>query len=289
MTDQSTVTVPSIDRLDEGCVRILTISNEAKRNAFSGTMAPTLHDLLVEADDDPGVRAIVITGAGSNSFSSGHDLAEVLENPETAGDPVANAAFTAPPSLGTPVIAAVNGNAYAAGFILALNCDLRVAGTNARFCAVGAKIGLVPVGGQLSRLLNVVTYPVAFKLLATAVPMDAEEALACQFVTEVCDPEQTVARAVALGELIGEASPAVVRAIKTGLSYSIEKGAVDGQAIEPRLAAAVRLLPDGDEGVASFLEKRPAIYPDPPAGLQDELDQVVNAHREGLEVVQEYS
>lgn len=282
MTNQSAVAVASIDRHDEGCVRVLTISNEAKRNAFSGPMALTLHDLLLRADADPRVRAIVITGAGSASFSSGHDLAEVLEKPETAGDPVANAAFTAPPRLGTPVIAAVNGNAYAAGFILALNCDLRVAGANARFCAVGAKIGLVPVGGQLSRLLNVVTYPVAFKLLTTAVPMDADEALACRFVTEVCAPEQTVARAVALGELIGEASPTVVRAIKTGLSYSMENGAVAGQALEPLLAAAVRQLPDGDEGVASFLEKRPAVYPDPPSSLQASLDEVVNAHREGL-------
>ncbi len=155
----STSSTPTIDRHDEGPVRVLTIANEAKRNAFGGDMATLLYRLLAEADADPTVRAIVVTGAGTTSFSSGHDLAEVLENPETAGDPVANAAFTLPPLLGTPVIGAVNGNAYAAGFILALNCDLRIAGSNARFCAVGARIGLVPVGGQLSRLLQVVTYP----------------------------------------------------------------------------------------------------------------------------------
>jgi enoyl-CoA hydratase/carnithine racemase len=271
----STSSIPTIDRHDDGPVRVLTIANEARRNAFSGDMAPLLYRLFTEADADPSVRAIVVTGAGTNSFSSGHDLAEVLENPETAGDPVANAAFTLPPSLGTPVIGAINGNAYAAGFILALNCDLRVASSNARFCAVGAKIGLVPVGGQLSRLLHVVTYPVAFKLLATAVPMGAEEALACNLVTEVCEPEETVKRAVAHGQLIAEASPAVVRAAKTGLRATLAHGMDAGQALEPQLAEVVRTLPDGDEGVASFLEKRPANYPDAPTDLQKRLDAVV--------------
>lgn len=269
---------PAIRSSDRGPVRVLTIANEPKRNAFSGDMASRLHRLLMEADADPAVRCIVITGAGTTSFSSGHDLQEVLDNPETAGDARANAAFTTPPLLGTPVIGAVNGNAYAAGFILALNCDLRVAGANARFCAVGARIGLVPVGGQLSRLLGVVTYPVAFKLLATAQPIDAQEALACQFVTTVHEPEDTVDEAISLGKRIAEASPAVVRAIKAGLRTTMSHGLDAGLGLEPRLAAVIRELPDGNEGVASFLERREPVYPDPPADLQARLDKAVASH-----------
>jgi enoyl-CoA hydratase/carnithine racemase len=270
--------VPTILARDSGPVRVLTIVNEPKRNAFSGNMAPRLHQLMLEADADPEVRCIVITGAGTNSFSSGHDLSDVLENPETAGDAQANAAFTTPPLLGTPAIGAINGNAYAAGFILALNCDLRVAGANARFCAVGAKIGLVPVGGQLSRLLSVVTYPVAFKLLATAQPINAEEALTCQFVTAVYEPEDTVAEAIRLAEQIAEASPAVIRAIKTGLRTTMSHGLDAGLSLEARLAEVIRELPDGSEGVASFLDKRQANYPDHPADLQSRLDKTVAAH-----------
>ena len=262
----------------DGPVRILTIDHAAKRNAFTGEMTARLLDLLLEADVDPTVRCIVVTGAGTTSFSSGHDLAEVLEDPETAGDPAANAAFTTPPQLGTPVVAAVNGNAYAAGFILALNCDLRVAGTNARFCAVGAKIGLVPVGGQLSRLLNVVTYPTAFKMLATAQPIDAHEALASQFVTTVCEPEDTLDEAIRLAKQIAQVSPAVVRAIKTGLRATMSHGHDTGLTLEPKLASVVRGLPDGAEGVASFLGKRPAVYPDSPELLQDQLDQALVSH-----------
>jgi enoyl-CoA hydratase/carnithine racemase len=277
MSDTAHTIASSIGGRDFDSVRVLTIDNQAKRNAFNGLMTLELERRLLEADADPTVRAIVVTGAGTESFSSGHDLMEVMDQPSLAGDPVANAAFTTPPRLGTPVIAAVNGNAYAAGFILALNCDLRVAGRNARFCAVGAKIGLVPVGGQLSRLLEVMTYPSAFKMLATGLPMDAEEAMACQFVTAICDPEDTVDQAVALGHAIAAASPAVVRAVKTGLRSTLIHGMEAGLELEPALAAVVRELPDGAEGVAAFLEKRPASYPDPPRDLQARLDESVAA------------
>lgn len=277
MTATTTAATPDVQARDVGSVRILTIDNEAKRNAFSGAMAPTLLTLLRSADADPAVRCIIVTGAGTRSFSSGHDLSEVLESPETAGDPVANAAFSAPPALGTPVVAAVNGDAYAAGFILALNCDLRVAGANAKFCAVGARIGLVPVGGQLSRLLQTLTYPVAFKLLSTAAPMTAQEALACGFVTAVCDPEDTLERALALARQIAEVSPSVVRAIKTGLRVTISQGFETGFRLESELASVVRELPDGAEGVASFLEKRPPTYPDSPEDLQQRLDVAVRS------------
>ncbi|MCZ4590509.1 enoyl-CoA hydratase/isomerase family protein [Rhodococcus opacus] len=262
----------TINQADDGPVRILTLANPAKRNAFSGDMAARLRALLLEADQDASVRAIVITG-DANTFSSGHDLQEVLDNPETAGDPEANAAFTLPAELGTPVVAAVNGAAYAAGFILALNCDIRIAGRNAKFCAVGARIGLVPVGGQLSRLLDVVTYPVAFKMLTTAAPVYADAARASGFVSDVCDPADTLARALALAHQIAEVSPAVVRAIKTGLRVTLHDGLDAGNALEPRLAAVVRDLPDGNEGVQSFLQKRPPQYPDAPTDLQDKLDK----------------
>lgn len=267
----------TIDSTDRGSVRILSINNPAKRNAFSGDMAPRLRNLLLEADRDTSVRCIIVTG-GRDMFSSGHDLQEVLENPETAGDPEANAAFTLPAELGTPVIGAVNGAAYAAGFILALNSDVRIAGDNARFCAVGARIGLVPVGGQLSRLLNVVSYPEAIRMLATAAPVDAAAALRSGFVSEVCDPDHTLDRALALAQQICEVSPAVVRAIKTGLRATLRDGLARGSALEPLLAATVRELPDGDEGVRSFLEKRPPNYPDAPEDLQDKLD-TAGAHR----------
>lgn len=265
---------PGIRVSDKDATRILTIDNPGKRNAFTGTMATTLLKELDRADADPAVRAIVVTGSGG-SFSSGHDLQEVLANPETAGDPVANAAFARPSEILTPVIGAIDGPAYAAGFILALNCDLRVASPNARFCGVGAAIGLVPVGGQLSRLLDLVGYPVAYRWLATATPFSATEAERHGFVTEIHDGDDALQGALALAESITSVSPSVVAALKAGLLHALRHGSDAGRAAEPHLATLIRSLPDGDEGVNSFLERRPPTYPDRPAELHDQIAEVL--------------
>lgn len=266
---------PGIRVSDRGAVRVLTIYNPAKRGAFSGDMAPALLSELDRADADPAVRAVVVTGEGG-CFSSGHDLQEVLEKPETAGDPAANAAFGRPAEILTPVIAAVDGPAYAAGFILALNCDLRVASRDARFCAVGAAIGLVPVGGQLSRLLDLVGYPVAYRWLATAAPFGADEALRHGFVTHVHDGPEALEGALELAEAIAAVSPAVVAAVKAGLRHSLRHGTDAGLAAEPALAALVRELPDGGEGVSAFLERRPPAYPDHPGDHHDRIAEVLS-------------
>lgn len=262
----------TIHAADDAAVRILTIDNPRKRNAFTAGMAATLLAELDRAEADPSVRAVVVTGA-AGCFSSGHDLQELLAHPETAGDPVANAAFSRPSEILTPVIGAVDGPAYAAGFILALNCDLRVATPGARFCAVGAAIGLVPVGGQLSRLLDLVGYPVAYRWLATAAPFDAAEAERHGFVTEVHD--DALRRATAIAHTIAAVSPSVVAAVKAGLSHSLRHGSSPGRAAEPRLAAMVRELPDGEEGVCAFLERRPPRYADSPADLPRRLADAV--------------
>lgn len=265
---------PGTDVSTSGATRILTIDNPAKRNAFTGAMTTSLLHELDRADADPTVRAIVVTGTGG-CFSSGHDLQEVRENPATAGDPVANAAFSRPSEILTPVIAAVDGPAYAAGFILALNCDIRVATSGARFCAVGAAIGLVPVGGQLSRLLDLVGYPVAYRWLATAAPFGAREAEQYGFVAEIHEGDTALDGALALADAIASVSPAVVAAVKAGLSHSLRHGSDAGGQAESRLAALVRSLPDGDEGVRSFLGRRPPTYPDRPDDLGARIEKVL--------------
>jgi enoyl-CoA hydratase/carnithine racemase len=265
---------PGIRISDRDAIRVLAIDNPAKRNAFAGAMATTLLTELNRADADPAVRVVIVTGTGG-CFSSGHDLQEVLEDPETAGDPVANATFSRPAEILTPVIGAIDGPAYAAGFILALNCDLRVATAGARFCAVGAAIGLVPVGGQLSRLLGLVGYPIAYRWLATAAPFGAEEALRHGFVTRIHDGPEALEAALELAESIAAVSPAVVAAVKAGLTHTLLYGPEAGRAAEPILAALVRNLSDGNEGVNAFLERRPPAYPDHPTNLHDRIAEVL--------------
>jgi enoyl-CoA hydratase/carnithine racemase len=253
----------------EGSIRILTIANPERRNAFTGDMARSLLEALDRAEADRAVRCVVVAGDGSAgpAFSSGHDLGEVRARPETASDPAANAAFVRPASMTVPVIAAVDGPAYAAGFILAINCDLRVATPEAAFCASGARIGLLPVGGQLSRLLALVAYPVALELVATAAPMDGHRAVAVGLANRLAPSGRALEAALALARQVAAVSPAVVRSAKVGLQTTLRSGLDAGLAFEQAQAARLRHLGDGEEGVRAFVERRAPRFADPPADL----------------------
>ena len=132
----------------------------------------------------------------------------------------------------------------------------------------------MPVGGQLSRLLDLVGYPVAYRWLATAAPFDAAEAERHGFVTEVHE-RRPRSGAWTIARTIASVSPSVVAAVKAGLTHSLRHGSDAGRAAEPRLAALVRELPDGDEGVRAFLERRPPRYPDRPADLNRRITEVL--------------
>jgi enoyl-CoA hydratase/carnithine racemase len=111
--------------------------------------------------------------------------------------------------------------------------------------------------------------------MATAAPFEAAEAQRHGFVTEVHDGSQALDGALALAERIASVSPAVVAAVKAGLLHSLRHGSDAGRAAEPHLAALVRPLPDGDEGVSSFLERRPPAYADHPSDLHDRITEVL--------------
>lgn len=252
----------AVHRDERDAIWVLTIDNEEKRNAFSGDMVGSLLDHLNAADASPKVRCVIITGAGQVSFSSGHDLTEILDHGERAFSAEENAGFVRPASLRKPVIAAINGYAYAAGFILALSCDLRVAAANASFCAPGARIGLLPVGGQLSRLPSLISYGKALEMLYTAQPVSAQEAFEAGFVNRLVPEGEALPAALDLAKKIAANSPAVVQAVKRGADFSFRNGADAGDVFEWTTGALLSRAPDAAEGVNAFLEKRAPNFAD---------------------------
>jgi enoyl-CoA hydratase/carnithine racemase len=208
-----TVRIPSIPGSDmadiavedRGPVRLGVIDNQPTRNAFTSGWRWTFRRRPDEAEADPAVRCVVVTGAGNLAFSSGHDLSDVLARPENASDPVKNAAF-----------------------ILALSCDLRIASHNAASGASGARIGLLPVGGQLSRLVDLASYPVASKLTATAAPMPAEGAYQVGLANRLTEPVHALDAALKVDRVIAGNSPAVVHSVKAGLRRSLSEGLGQG-------------------------------------------------------------
>jgi len=245
-----------IEASREGGVLVLTIANEKKRNALSHAMSVEFGKFLGEAERDPGIKCVVITGQGDVAFCSGHDLKEVLADREHASDPDLNAPFVKPVSMTKPTIAAINGYAHAGGFILALSCDLRVCAENASFAAPGARIGLLPIGGQLARLPLLMPRGVAHELLITCREMLADEAARVGFANRVTTRGGALSGALELASSIARNSLSVVREIKRGLNTLAESGVA--ATIEFEWATARRLQgePDAVEGIKAFLEKR---------------------------------
>jgi enoyl-CoA hydratase len=236
-------------------IRILTICNERIRNAFDEAMSVALLAAFDKADADPGIRAVIVTGAGELAFSSGHDLNELASGAH-AQSTVGEAPFVRPLTMKKPVIAAVNGHCWAAGFMLALSCDLRIAAANAVFGSPGARIGLLPEGGQLYRLPQLIAPTRALEMMLTATPMNAADAANCDLVSRVVPKGEALAEAIAIAEVIASRSPAVVQAVKAGFNLGLREGSVRAELYEAETARILHQGADAREGIAAFLEKR---------------------------------
>lgn len=240
----------------DGDILILTISNEPKRNAFTHGMTVRLGELLDEAEADRSVRCVILTGAGDRAFSSGHDLNALLTDREHAADEKLNEPFFKPRLISTPTIAAVNGAAHAGGFILALSCDMRICEPHANFCAPGARIGLLPIGGQLSWLPSLVPLGIAYDILATARRVDATEAARWGFVNRISEPGRVLDTALEMARLIVANSFEVVSSIKRGLVTFAREGTDAARRFEAEEGQRLQSGPHADEGMKAFLEKR---------------------------------
>lgn len=240
----------------DDAVLILTISNEARRNAFTHQMTRDLGTLLEAAENDSSVKCVVITGAGDIAFSSGHDLREMLDDRDNASDAAANAPFLMPAKMATPTIAAINGYAFAAGFILSLSCDLRICAENGSFSAPGARIGLLPIGGQLSRLPALMPRGIAHDMLISCREMKADEAHRIGFANRLVARGEALSASLNVAKTIAANSSAVIKSIKTGLEVFASDGASAAADFEWEEGRRLQTAPDADEGMRAFLEKR---------------------------------
>ncbi len=246
----------SIESNYDNGVQILTIRNEARRNAFTHQMTQELGAYLQAAESDTAVKCIIITGAGDIAFSSGHDLREMLDDRDNASDPAANAPFLMPATLKTPTIAAINGYAFAAGFILSISCDLRICAENASFSAPGARIGLLPIGGQLSRLPMLMPRGIAHEMLISSREMKADEAYRIGFANRLVARGLALSASLDVAKNIVANSSAVIASIKTGLEIFAKDGVSAAADYEWEVGRQLQSAPDAEEGMRAFLEKR---------------------------------
>jgi len=267
-------------------VATLTLHRPEKLNAFTGVMMSEMIDAFDQADADDQVRAVIVTGSG-RAFCAGADLSAGAktfdyssrsDRPEKAGaesngqiDWSSEAVRDGGGRLTLrifeskkPVIGAINGAAVGVGATMQLPMDIRIASETARFGFVFARRGIVPEACSSWFLPRIVGISKAMEWCATGRVFDAQEALAGGLVSRVVKPEELLGVAQALAREIAENTAPVSIALTRqmlwrmlGADHPMEAHKIDSRAIFARGRQG-----DAREGVVSFLEKRPAQFPD---------------------------
>lgn len=250
-----------------GGVATLTLNRPARKNALDELMRDELAQCVRDIDRDRSVRAVVLTGAGG-AFCAGGDLraiqAAALDNEGWRWRMKQAHAWLAPLlMLDRPVVAAVDGPAYGAGFSLALAADFIVASPRARFCLSFMRVGLVPDFGAFYTLPRIVGVQRAKELMLSARELPADEAKALGIVFEIVPAERLLQRAQALAASFVHASPMAVSLVK----HALAAAPADLHTML-ELEASAQALCFGSTphqtAVARFLDKQPALFQWPP-------------------------
>ncbi|MFI7613836.1 enoyl-CoA hydratase-related protein [Nonomuraea terrae] len=250
-----------LSTLDQG-VLTLTFNRPETLNAWTGAMGRRYFDLLAEAEGDPAVRAVVVTGAGKG-FCSGADfktLAAIQSGSyEEVPDPRPN---TFPTTIGKPIIAAVNGACAGLGLVHALMCDLVFTAEEAKWTTAFARRGLIAEYGLSWVLPRLVGPQRAMDVLLSGRTFTGREAYEMGLANRAVPGESLLARAQEYArELAVHSSPASMAVIKRQVWHDWDVTLEESAKAATQEMAASFKRPDFQEGVASFLERRPPNFP----------------------------
>ncbi len=249
-----------------GRIAILTLNRPERLNAISRDMLQALSDKMVEANRDPDVRCIILTGAG-RGFCSGLDLVAVGQGgigssaakggnrPRQLFD-LRGAPITVMWNIDTPIICALNGAAAGYGMDIALLCDIRIAAESAKMAAVTAKRNVVPESGGTWLLPRLIGWAKAAELYYRARVVGAEECLQLGLVNTVVADDQLMATALQWAEEIADNAPLAVQTTKRMMRMGMEESydtSVDHLMVH---LAGMFASEDFQEGVKAFLERR---------------------------------
>lgn len=254
-----------IELVVDGAVATVTLNRPAQFNALNLRMARELHLAAIACDENPTVRAVVITGAGK-AFFAGGDLGEF----DAAGDgrgalikemtTYFHAAISRFNRMDPPVIAAINGVAAGAGFSLMLSTDLAIAARSAKFTMAYTRAGLTPDGSSTYFLPRIVGIRRAQELTLTNRTLTADEALSWGLVTDVVNDGDLFEHVMSLARQLADGPTKSFGVAKRLMRDGINETLETQMEYETRAIAAASLRADGREGVAAFLAKRPPLF-----------------------------
>ncbi|MGA2838466.1 MAG: enoyl-CoA hydratase-related protein [Acidimicrobiales bacterium] len=245
----------------QGALSLLRLNRPEARNSLTTGLVDALGAAVLEAEAEPGVRAIVLTGTGDRAFCSGMDLKSFSEGDvpgATPGETTEAFYRLLRGEVSVPVVGAANGSAVAGGLELLLGCDVVIASSEARFGLPEVKRGLFAAGGG-TLIGNRIPTAIALELTLTGDLVDAARAYQIGLVNAVVAPGEVWATAVAMAERIAANGPLGLAASKelVRLSASDPAAARERQA---EWSSVVFASEDAMEGARAYMEKRDPVW-----------------------------
>jgi enoyl-CoA hydratase len=240
-------------------VATVTLNRPEVHNAMNERMREELvrcFGALVGNDD---VRVVIVTGAGERAFSAGADIREFVapQVPVRFRETRRRLDFRRLlDRCPQPILAAIRGYAFGGGLELALACDVRIAGDDARLGLTEIDLAIIPGGGGTQRLPRLVGRGKALEMILTGARIDAHEALRVGLVERVVPAVDVLRAARELARTLAAKAPVALRYAKEAVVGGLELPLADGLRLENDLATLLRTTEDRIEGAKAFLEKR---------------------------------
>ncbi|HYZ30713.1 MAG TPA: enoyl-CoA hydratase-related protein [Crenalkalicoccus sp.] len=264
--------LPALDRPFEtilisehpGPVLQVTLNRPERANAFTTRMGEELLTVFEALAAEPAAaRCVVLTGAGDRAFCAGADLKErdgmtdeAFARQHYLFERMARAVLACPP----PLIAAVNGAAFAGGLELVLCCDFAYASETARFALTEVTLGIMPGAGGTQNLPRAIGERRAKEVILTGRPFSAQDALAWGMVNRLCPPGEVLGAVLETAGTIAANAPLSVRQAKKSITQGLQMDRASGMLFE--IEAYYQLIPTEDrmEGIRAFNEKRKPVF-----------------------------
>jgi enoyl-CoA hydratase len=243
----------------------ITYNRPDQHNAVDRTMNRELHHAWQRFRDDDEAFVLIITGAGDTTFCAGWDLADAASMTEAPDyeffrrhlyNSPGECGYTRRVDIFKPVIAAVNGYAFAAGLETALLADIRIASRGAVFGALERRWNIVAGDGLTVRLPLTVGYAKAMELIITGRAVDADEALRIGLVNGVFEPEELMEKTLEVARTIASKGPLAVAAAKVAVNHALQGDHAENLEAEADSFGELFSSDDAKEGMTAFVEKR---------------------------------
>jgi enoyl-CoA hydratase len=245
-------------------VLLVTLNRPEVANALNTQMGRDFLDLWTRLTEDAeDVRCVILTGAGEKVFCAGGDLKErngMTRQQWQRQHELFERQYWALVDLPVPVIAAINGHAYAGGFETALSCDFAYAVTGARFALTEVTLGIMPGAGGTQNLPRAIGERRAKELLMTGRPIGAQQAYEWGLLNAVCEPQELMPRVLETARTIAGNAPLSIRQVKKSVRFGMQMEIKTAYRFEVEAYNHLVETEDRYEGVRAFNEKRKPVF-----------------------------